>query len=78
MIAENLQLLSVVEDKEFKRFVNGLNHRYDLPSHRKIGRNLFSSIYNREVESPSRVRESFNNRHIMDIPTNKSIHHSDS
>lgn len=50
MIVEDLQPLSVVEDKGFKKLVNGLNPRYDLPSCREIGRTLLSSIDNREVE----------------------------
>ena len=54
MIVGDLQPLSVVEDKGFKKLVNGLNPRYDLPSRREIGRTLLPSIYNREVE---RVRK---------------------
>ena len=50
MIVEDLQPLSVVEDKGFKKLVNGLNPRYDLPSRREIGRTLLPSIYNREIE----------------------------
>ncbi len=38
MIVEDLQSLSVVEDKGFKRLVNGINPRYDLASRREIGR----------------------------------------
>ncbi len=37
MIVEDLQPLSVVKDKEFKRLVNGLNPRYGLPSRREEG-----------------------------------------
>ncbi len=81
MIVEDLKPLSV-EDKGFKRLVNGHNPRYDLASRREIGRTLLPSIYNREVE---RVRQELEKvkrialtTDIVDVPTNKSIHHSDS
>ena len=54
MIVEDSQPLSVVEDKGFKRLVNGLNPRYDLPSRREISRTLLPSVYKRKVD---RVRQ---------------------
>ena len=50
MIVEDLQPLSVVEDKGFRRLVHALNPRYDLPSRREITRTLLPSVYEGEVE----------------------------
>ncbi|XP_076042318.1 zinc finger BED domain-containing protein 4-like [Oratosquilla oratoria] len=50
MIAEDLQPVSVVEDKGFRRLLHGLNPRYQLPSRREISRTLLPNLYKHEVE----------------------------
>ena len=50
IIVEDIQPLSVAEDKGFRRLVHALDPRYDLPSCREITRTLLPSMYKGEVE----------------------------
>lgn len=50
MIVEDLQPLSIVEDRGFRRLLHSLNPRYELPSRREIGRTLLPGIYKKETE----------------------------
>ena len=45
MIAVDIQPTSIVEDKEFQKFVNALDPRYALPSRRIIMRNMLPARY---------------------------------
>lgn len=49
MIAQDLRPLCITESKGFKRFVRGLNPRYELPSRRELTRTLLPSLYDEEV-----------------------------
>lgn len=50
MIVQDLQLLSVVEDKGLKHLVSALDPRYELPSRTELVRNHLPSIFNQEVD----------------------------
>ena len=45
MIAVDIQPTSIVEDKEFQKFVNAHDPRYALPSRRIIMRNMLPARY---------------------------------
>lgn len=45
MIAEDLQPLSVVENRGFRKLVNLLDPQYVLPSRRTIGRKLIPELF---------------------------------
>lgn len=45
MIAEDIQSLSIVENKGFKKLINLLDSRYTLPSRRTIGRTILPDLY---------------------------------
>lgn len=50
MIVSDLQQLSVVEDKGFRRLVHGLDPRYGLPSRRELTRKHLPEMYNDTVK----------------------------
>lgn len=50
MIVADLQPLSIVEDKGFRKFVNGLDPRYVLPSRRDLTRKHLPSMYDHAVK----------------------------
>jgi hypothetical protein len=45
MIAEDIQPLSIVENREFRKLINLLNSRYMLPSRKLIGTTLIPNLY---------------------------------
>lgn len=57
MITTDLQPASIVEDSGFQKFVSGLDPRYELPSRRKIMRNMLPSEYNSAKASLKKLLE---------------------
>ncbi|CAH2002487.1 unnamed protein product [Acanthoscelides obtectus] len=50
MIVKEYQPISIVEDKEFKKFVNMLNPGYSLPTRKTISQTLIPNLYLSELE----------------------------
>lgn len=48
MIVKDLQPLSVVEDRGFRQFAQGLNPHYELPSRRELARTHLPTLYEEE------------------------------
>lgn len=50
-IVKDLMPLSAVKSKAFKKLLERLHPKYELPSRREVGRTLLPALYNKEVES---------------------------
>ncbi|KAK3872140.1 hypothetical protein Pcinc_022761 [Petrolisthes cinctipes] len=57
MITTDLQPASIVEDYGFQKFVSGLDPRYEMPSRRKIMRDMLPSAYNSAKASLKKLLE---------------------
>ncbi|XP_015376740.1 PREDICTED: zinc finger BED domain-containing protein 4-like [Diuraphis noxia] len=80
MIVKGYYAFSIVDDKEFRKFVNMLNPGYELPSRQTVSKNLIPRLYNstlevlkKKVENASAVsltadgRTCINNRSYMAV-----------